>query len=186
MSFSCRITVFFFSAARTFRYSQDLQAKKYAPIASSMVATWVSENLILASSRRTTAGRAFCCFFFGSSFLKDRRSLDRNLPSSPSLSLEGFGRLFSRKVCATCVMVFQTVLSTKVPRVLGEKRPWRRAIAKAPSSLIFWFGGKELRKRTSLRPTSSHHSFHLFHARAWSSCVALVTAVSAEVSAAAM
>ena len=96
-------------------YSQDLQAKKYAPIASSLIATWVSENLILASSRRTTAGRAFCCFFFGSSFLKDRRSLDRNLPSSPSLSLEGFGRLFSRKVCATCAMIFRTVLSTKVP-----------------------------------------------------------------------
>jgi hypothetical protein len=60
------MSVFFFSAARTFRYSQDLQAKKYAPIASSLIAICVSENLILASSRSTTAGKAFCCFFFGS------------------------------------------------------------------------------------------------------------------------
>ena len=77
---------------------QDLQAKKYALIANSLMAIWVSENRIFASSRMTTAGRAFCCFFLGSLFLKALKSLDRNLPSSPSWSLEGSGRLFSLKV----------------------------------------------------------------------------------------
>ncbi len=84
MSFNFRMSVFFFSAAGTLRYSQDLQAKKYVLIASSLIAIWVSDNLIFASSRRMTTGRAFCCFFFGASFLKALRSLDRNLPDSLS------------------------------------------------------------------------------------------------------
>lgn len=43
-------------------------SKKYVPIASSLNAVWVPENLILASSQVMTAGRACCCVFFGSLF----------------------------------------------------------------------------------------------------------------------
>ena len=137
----------------------------------------------MASSRRTTAGKAFCCFLFGSSFLKDLNSLDKNLLNSPSLSLEGFGLSLSLKVCTTCAMILPIVLSANVSLGFVEKCPWRRPMANAPSNRTLWLGEKESRKGSDSSPTSSHHSYHLFHALVLFSCVALVTAFSAAASA---
>ena len=64
-----KTSVLRFSICGTLRYSQDLIAKKNAPIESCDVAFWVSDEFILANSLRTQAGRAFCCTVFGSPFL---------------------------------------------------------------------------------------------------------------------
>jgi hypothetical protein len=74
-----------------------------------------------------------------------------------ALHLEGFGPLFSRNVCAMCVMVLWIVLSVRVSWVFGEKHPWQWAMAKAPSNLILWPELKESRETSCLSPTSLHH-----------------------------
>ena len=60
-----RILVRRFSSGRlVWRYSQDLMAKKKAPVASWAIAMFSAEVFLVASCRRTQAGRAFCCFAF--------------------------------------------------------------------------------------------------------------------------
>ena len=74
----------------TFRYSQNLHAKKKAPIVNCAIARSISVTCRFAISARTKMGRAFCCFCFGSSFRKARNCLDKRTLSSLSLSLVGF------------------------------------------------------------------------------------------------
>ena len=69
----------------------------------------VSVTCNLAISLSTPSGMAFCWTGFGSPLRNARKSRDRSRPSSPSSSLVGFGRSFSRKVWATDDMVFLIV-----------------------------------------------------------------------------
>ena len=59
----------FRSVPDTVRYSQDLMAKKKAPVQRSAMALVLSVVLFLYNRRRTHPGRAFCCFGGGSWFL---------------------------------------------------------------------------------------------------------------------
>ena len=110
-----RMSVLLFSCCSTFRYSQDLHAKKTAPVASWPMALCVSVDLLLATSATTERGTAGWCFLFGSLFLKALYNLDRSRPSSPSSSLVGFCLSFSRKVEATNEMAPLIVLSANSP-----------------------------------------------------------------------
>jgi hypothetical protein len=71
MSASLNISVLLLSCSFTFRYSQDLMAKKNVLIASWHIALCVSVACKWAISQMTQQGRAFCCFSAGCLFLKD-------------------------------------------------------------------------------------------------------------------
>ena len=64
--FRRRSRLVFRSVPDTVRYSQDLIAKKKAPVHKSAIAFVLSVGLCLCSCRRTHPGRAFCCFGGGS------------------------------------------------------------------------------------------------------------------------
>ncbi len=78
------------------------------------IARCVSVCCNFAISNKTTAGKAFCCFSAGSFALKARHNLDKSLPSSPSSSRVGLGRLLSLKVDATYETAPRIVDSAKV------------------------------------------------------------------------
>ena len=99
----CKVSglVRLFSGERTLRYSHDLHAKKKAPIMSWIVAVRSSVELFCAMRRMMHDGMAFSCFSFGSLVLKERYNRVSMKEISPSSSLVGFGKPFSRKAATT-------------------------------------------------------------------------------------
>ena len=75
-------------------------AKKKAIIVSCKIVHWF-----------LVAGIAFCCFSFGSAFLKARNWLDKMKLSCRLSSLVGFCKPFSLKVADISEMVFWGVIS---------------------------------------------------------------------------
>ncbi len=89
-------------------------AKKKARIVSCDMARCNSVRFRFAISAMTQAGMTFCCFSFGSAFLKARNCRCRMKLSWRSLSLVGLGRPFSLKVAHISEMVFLIVPTAKV------------------------------------------------------------------------
>ena len=86
------------SVPETVRYSQDLMAKKKAPVQRSAMAFVLSVGVFLNRRRRIHPGRAFCCFGGGSWFLYALYCADRRREGFPSGSSLGSGSWLSRKV----------------------------------------------------------------------------------------
>ena len=121
----------------TQRYLHDLHAKKNVPIASCAIAICWLVTAVVNMVRRTQLGRAFCCFFFGSSFQKARNCRCRSHEGSLSSSLVGFWCPLARKVDTTCETEFLIELSAMEALDFRKNLPSRRAMAKAPMSWIF-------------------------------------------------
>ncbi len=89
-------------------------AKKKARIVSCDMAHCDSIRFRFAILAMMQAGMAFCCFSFGSAFLKALNCQCRMKLSWRSLSLVGLGRPFSLKVAHILEMVFRIVPIAKV------------------------------------------------------------------------
>ena len=109
-----RISVCRFSCCGTLTYSHERMAKKKARIVSCEFVHCCSVSCCLAILAMTQTGMAFCCFSFGSLFLKARNSRCKMKLSCRSLSLVGLGRPFSQNVKDTSEMVFRIVPEARV------------------------------------------------------------------------
>ncbi len=127
---------------------------------------------------------AFCCFRFGSLLTYDLYCCCRRKQDWRSSSFDGFGHPCSRKVKHVLKMVFLTVPAARVLKVLLENLPSLTAVAKAQMRRFCWHLLNLLRKGSWERPIDSRYSIHCLWDRAWSSCVAPVTALSWAVAAA--
>ena len=137
----------------------------------------VSVTCCVANLSQTETGRAFCCFSFGSLFLRARYCLDRRMLSSLSLSVVGFHHPDDRKVCTTFDMVSLTVPSASMLNHELENLPLLVAMANAPSKRILSCLLR-LSMKMSCHPTERRYSSHLAHAQDLLSCFLPVVACS--------
>ena len=159
------------------RYSHDLHAKKKAPIASWAIAFCRVVTAAVTMVERTQLGRAFCCFFLGSSFRKALNCRCKIQEGSLSSSFVGFCRPFARKVETTCEMECLTVLSATVALIFLANLPLRKAMANAPTRWIRWDFVRSSRKGLCSSPMDLQYLVHLSHDRDRSSCVFRCTAL---------
>ena len=169
--------VHFCSCLGTLEYSQDLQAKKAAPMVSCVIDISVSVTWHFASSLRTANGRALCCYSLGLSFLNARKSLDKRMLSSLSTSFVGFCLPVDWKVFTTFEMVPLTVPSANVLKRELEKLSLLTAMTNAPSKTICSCLLR-LSMNMSWHPIERQYTSHLAQVQDSSSCVPPVTARS--------
>jgi hypothetical protein len=93
------------------------------------------------------------------------------------LSFDGFGRPCSLKVEHTLELVFLTVPAARGLKALLENLPSLMAVAKAQMRRFCWHLSNLSRKGSWVRPIDLRYSIHHRWDRAWSSCVAPVTAL---------
>ena len=136
----------------TWRYSHDLHAKNQPAMESWDIAARVSVDWLSAIAARTQCGRAFCCFFLGSSFLSPRYCRCKRNPVSKSSSFVGFPCPFSLKVETRALMVFWIVVEARGLSDFDEYSRRRNAMAKAPMIRMRWSLDIEVRKRSCLSP----------------------------------
>ena len=140
------------SALGTFAYLHKHIAQKWVPPASLPIAWQSSVDFEERMKKSTQTGRAFCCTFFGSSFLYDLSWRRKSWATLRSASHLGSSYPFSLKTATTWLMVSETVLSTRGASRGRENCPWRIAMAKPLVILILCVWDMSLRKRLSLSP----------------------------------
>ena len=127
---------------------------------------YLSLDLLLIHQGLRTEG-PFCCFSFGSLFLKAWNCLDRMmLSSSLSASFMGFCLPCNRKICITFDMEPLTVPSASVLNCKSENLPLLTATANAPRKRIL-----SCLLRLSMKmfwhPTKRQQYSHLAQAQEW-------------------